>query len=372
MKHIVVVLTLLCCPHSMPPLAQVQPGTRDSGTAAARGKVLMIGDLTWKDVDALSRDSTLVLLTVGMLEEHGPHLPIASDQIGVEYEARRVATRLSGALPGWNVVLMPTVNYGSSGANQIGKIAIHPGTYGIRQSTLRSLVADIGGQIAQNRFKWVFVLNGHGAPTHQIAVNEACDFVSEVFNITMLNVSGLFMADTLIQAQGRHLAAKHFSAADLASFGMDVHAGVGETSGLLAIRPDLVRSSYRSLPSYRAKDLDEMRDIARRPGWQGYFSSPARASAAYGREIEAWWIRGMTDLILRAVRGENLLDRPRFPGNLQNDATRAQIIDDVLAHEHEFESKFERWLSQHKQRVQASPFSSSHPRSPSAAPFRAD
>ena len=137
-----------------------------------------------------------------MLEEHGPHLPIASDTIGVEYEARAVADRLGQALPGWSVVMMPVVNYGSSGANQIGNVAIHPGTYGIRQSTLRSLVADIGGQIAQNRFKWVFVMNGHGAPTHHIAVNEACDFVSEVFHATMLNVSGLFNADATIQAQG--------------------------------------------------------------------------------------------------------------------------------------------------------------------------
>lgn len=80
-------------------------------------------------------------------------------------------------------------------------------------------------------------MNGHGAPTHAIAVSEACDFVSEVFSATMLNVSSLFGADSAIQAQGRRLAASHFSPADLASFGMDVHAGVGETSALLARPP---------------------------------------------------------------------------------------------------------------------------------------
>lgn len=307
----------------------------------------MIGNLTWKDIDALSRDSTLILLTVGMLEEHGPHLPIASDQIGVEYETGQVASRLSRVLPGWNVVLMPTVNYGSAGANHVGRLAVHPGTYGIRQSTLRSLIADIGGQIAQNRFQWVFLLTGHSAPTHNIAINDACDFVSEVFNITMLNVSALFTADTLIQAHGRDIAARHFSPADLVSFGMDVHAGVGETSGLLAIRPDLVRSSYRSLPSYRATTFEAMQEIAQRGDWQGYFSSPARASAAYGRAIENWWIGGMTELILQAVRGENLFGRPRYPGDLQADP-RVQIIDDILAHERDFERKLERWLDQRK------------------------
>ena len=110
------------------------------------------------------------------------------------------------------------------GVNQVGGIAVHPGTYGIRQSTLRALVADIGGQIAQNRFKRIFVMNGHGAPTGHSAINDACDFVSEAFNATMLNVSGLFNADAVIQTRGRELAAKHFSQADLSSFGNDPHA----------------------------------------------------------------------------------------------------------------------------------------------------
>ena len=194
------VLVTACAPH-------------DAGRTGvvASGRVFAIGDLTWPDIDALNREKTLFLLAVGMLEEHGPHLPIAADTIGVEYEAERVADRLSRALPDWNIVLMPAVNYGSSGANQVGNAAVHPGTYGVRQSTLRSLVADIGGQIAQNRFKWVFVMNGHGAPTHHAAVNEACDFVSEVFDATMVNVSGLFNADAAIQSQGEKIRAKHFS-----------------------------------------------------------------------------------------------------------------------------------------------------------------
>jgi creatinine amidohydrolase len=350
MKHHFVNLPILCCLCTVLALGCAQQDTNSTSTAAASGKVLAIGDLTWPEIDALNRERTLFLLPVGMLEEHGPHLPIATDTIGVEHEAGSVADRLSHALPAWNVVLMPAVNYGSSGANQIGNVAIHPGTYGVRQSTLRSLVADIGGQIAQNRFKWVFVMNGHGAPTHHIAVNEACDFVSEVFKATMLNVSGLFNADPAIQSQGEKLAAKHFSPADVSSFCRDVHAGLGETSGVLAIRPDLVRSGYRSLPSVRVENRGEMRDTAARPGWPGYFSSPARANAAYGREIEAWWVEGMTDLILQAVRGENLHNRPRWPGSVQNDPDYAQILDYALEPDREFELTFERWLGERQKK----------------------
>lgn len=350
MRRHVVILTHLCCLSSVLVSACAPQDPGRTSTAAASGQVLAIGDLTWADIDALNREKTLFLLAVGMLEEHGPHLPIAADTIGVTYEAERVADRLTRSLPDWNIVLMPAVNYGSSGANQIGNAAIHPGTYGIRQSTLRSLVADIGGQIAQNRFKWVFVMNGHGAPTHHIAVNEACDFISEVFNATMVNVSGLFNADAAIQSQGEKILAKYFSPADLSSFGTDPHAGVSETSGMLAIRPDLVRPLYRSLPNNRVENRSEMRDMASRPGWPGYFSSPARANAAYGREVEGWWVEGMTDLILQAVRGENLRTRPRWPGPLQNDPEYGQIVEQALQPEREFEMTFERWLGERRNR----------------------
>ena len=87
-----------------------------------------------------------------------------------------------------------------------------------------------------------------------------------------------------------------------------------------------------------------MRNIARRPGWLGYFSAPSMATAAYGRDLEARWVEGLADLILQAVRGEDLRRRPRYPGDLANDL-RLPLIEEVLAHEREFEQKLEDWLS---------------------------
>ena len=145
-----------------------------------------------------------------MIEEHGPHLPVGADTLGVMYQADGVSRRVSRALPAWNVVMMPAINYGQGGANALGNMLVHPGTYAIRQSTLRSLVADLGGQIAQNGFKWMFVMNGHGGPPHNIAINEACDFVSETFGVTMLHLTGLFRADAVIQAKGQRMNASTF------------------------------------------------------------------------------------------------------------------------------------------------------------------
>jgi creatinine amidohydrolase/Fe(II)-dependent formamide hydrolase-like protein len=222
---------LIVCVMTASPEADQAAAQRDR--SAPRSRMYKLEELTWPQIDALDRQRTLFILPVGMIEQHGPHLPVGADTIAVTYEADGAARRVSRALPAWNVVMMPAVNYGHSGANQLGDKPIHPGTYAIRQSTLRSVVADLGAQIAQNGFKWIFVMNGHGAPTHNIAINEACDFVSETFRVTMLHLTGLFRADAAIQSRGEKINAKYFSAADVASFGMDVHAGVGETSGML-------------------------------------------------------------------------------------------------------------------------------------------
>jgi creatinine amidohydrolase len=314
------------------------------GPAGPRPGIHKLEELRWPQIEALERDRTLFILPVGMLEVHGPHLPIGTDTLGLIYEANHASRRVSRALPDWNIVMMPPINYGQGGANEIGARLVHAGTYGIRQSTLRALVADLGGQVAQNGFKWIFVLNGHGAPTHNIAINEACDFVSETFRVKMVHVTAVLRADAAIQARGEKISAAHYSAAERSSFGLDIHAGVGETAGVLAIRPDLVDRQYTRLPSRAGRSLEELREIAADPGWQGYLSDPARATAAHGRAVEAWWIEGFADLILRAIRGENLFLHQRFPETIPEPV--AAVTAKALANEAAFAATLEQWLQQ--------------------------
>jgi creatinine amidohydrolase len=325
------ILLIVCVTTGSAETSSGQTATQRDRSAPG-SRAYKLEELTWPQIHAFDRQRTLFILPVGMIEQHGPHLPVGADTIGVMYEANGVSTRVSRALPDWNVILMPPLNYGHSGANQLGDMPIHPGTYAIRQSTLRSLVADLGVQIAQNGFKWVLVMNGHG----------------EAFGVTMLHLTGLFRADAAIQSRGEKINATHFSAADLSSFGMDVHAGVGETSGILAIRPDLVPPNFKTLPSRAGHSLEELRTIATAPGWQGYLSSPARATAAHGQAVEAWWIDGFTDLILRAVRGENMFVHARVPEALP--PVMAPILEKALATEAAFGARFDNWLAQRSKR----------------------
>jgi creatinine amidohydrolase len=339
MKHVLVVLFVCALSSCAAPARQ----PAEAPSSARTLPIYELEELTWTEVDALDRAKTLFILPVGMLEQHGPHLPVGADTLAVVYETLAVAQQVSRASPGWNIVMLPAVAYGHSGANQLGDLPIHPGTYALRQSTFRSLLADIGSQLAQNGFRWIFVLNGHGAPSHSIATDDACDFVSERFSVTMLHVTSLFRADPQIQARGAQMNETFFSDAEIASFGMDVHAGVAETAGILAVRPDLVRPEYRTLPSQAGKSLEELRAIATTPGWQGYLSSPAHATPEYGAAVETWWIEGLSELILQAIRGEDMSARPRAPETLP--PAIAPVIERALASEAAFEAERDAWLS---------------------------
>jgi hypothetical protein len=94
--------------------------------------------------------------------------------------------------------------------------------------------------------------------------------------------------------------------------------------------------------------VDELREIAAAPGWQGYFSDPARASAAHGQAVEGEWIEGFTDVIVRAIRGENMFARPRFPDTVPPPVV--PLTEKALANEAAFEAALQNWLAQRRQR----------------------
>ena len=317
--------------------AQDQGATPRNRSSPVRSKIYKLEELTWPQIDALDRERSLFILPVGMIEQHGPHLPVGADTLGVTYEANRASSRVSRALPDWNVVMMPPINYGQSGANTLGDMLVHPGTYAIRQSTLRSLVADLGGQLAQNGFKWIFV---HEWPRR--AHPQHCD--QRGMRLRQRDISrddaarhGSLSSGSGDSIQRREDQRQVLSATELSSIGMDVHAGVGETSGMLAHGPDSVRPNYKTLQSQAGRSLEELREIATAPGWQGYLSTPAKATAQYGRAVEAWWIDGSTDLILRAVRGENMFVHARIPETAP--PAVAPVLEKAIANETAFEAK---------------------------------
>ncbi|MDQ5858381.1 MAG: creatininase family protein [Acidobacteriota bacterium] len=312
----------------------VSPGVHDVRRLAA------------PDLASLDRARTVFVMPIGMLEEHGPHLPVGSDSLSVDHAIDRMLPRLQKAFPDRFFVRMPMEPYGHGGANEIGGIYANPGTYAIRSTTLRSLVADVGAEIAQNGFRWILVVHGHASPYHSVAISDACDFVSETFKVTMRNVTSTAWADPEHLADAGRIAEKYFSKEQIAAIGMDIHAGTRETSSLLASHPHLV-GSYKRLPAQAAPDMGGLVKIARAPGWRGYLSEPGKARADYGHDLNELEVATHVRLMALAIGGD-ASERVRYPDPLMAAPGLRPVIDEGRRREEEFARRFDRWLKDRK------------------------
>ena len=105
----------------------------------------------------------LVILPIGALEAHGPHLPLGADQIQAEATALALADRVDG-------LVAPTVAYGSApGARRF------PGTVSLSMAELETHVAGILGELARSGVRRILVLSGHAERGHMAALREAAD-----------------------------------------------------------------------------------------------------------------------------------------------------------------------------------------------------
>jgi creatinine amidohydrolase/Fe(II)-dependent formamide hydrolase-like protein len=214
---------------------------------------------------------------------------------------------------------------------------------------LRAFVADLGDQIAQNHFKWILVLSHHGAPPHQEAINQACDFVAEADHMTMVNLTALVNEDPEANILFEEkIQPKYYSDADLKSFGVEIHAGKDETSVILAEQPAAVRSMYRTLPQQSGSNIPALGSLARKPGWPGYFGAPAAANAAFGKELLELLDSTAASLAQRILKGEDLLQHPRSPGSMMADPQTRATVEDESDDAKAFGAKLQEWLADRK------------------------
>jgi creatinine amidohydrolase/Fe(II)-dependent formamide hydrolase-like protein len=272
--------------------------------ASADAEVLRLAEMTSLEIAALDRARTVVILPGGILEQHGPHLPSFSDGYANQQVAESLA-RAVAARPGWTALVFPIIPLGTGGANEIGRRFPWPGTYAVREDTLRAIFMDLAGELGDQGFRWVFVVHGHGSPWHNRALDQAGDFFRDTFGGHMVNLTGLSVEGPALAA-ARELPGPAARAEDADS----IHAGLLETSEMLALRPDLVRPLHKTLPSVTTAVPDVVRTAAD-PGWPGYFGAPRLATAEVGRASRAAADGLLVGLALRILDGldERTVDR---------------------------------------------------------------
>jgi creatinine amidohydrolase/Fe(II)-dependent formamide hydrolase-like protein len=243
-------------------------------STAATAQVYRVAEMNAAQIGQLDRARTAVILTGGILEEHGPLLPAGTDTLMNEWWTQALAEAIV-ARPGWKVLLFPTIPLGTSGANVLGGRHMFPGSYTVRPDTERAIYMDLASALGEQGFRWIFVMHNHGSPLHNLMLDQAGDYFHDTYGGTMLNLPGLLLDDTeaskarpadVVREEGR----------------FEVHAGMSETSRILFLRPDLVAPGYASAPPNTADAPADAARIARAPGWQGYIGSPRLASSAFG------------------------------------------------------------------------------------------
>ena len=167
---------------------------------------------------ALKQSNETCILPIGILEKHGPHVPIGSDLIIVrEWSAR--ATKREYA------VVFPDFFYG-----QINEAKHQPGTFSLPERVVWDLLDATCDEIARNGFKKIVIINGHGGNPEMIRY-----FIQTRLG-KQRNYAVYFFEAPKDSAYARNLKILHKS--DQAN---DQHAGERESSELLFLRPDLVK-----------------------------------------------------------------------------------------------------------------------------------
>jgi creatinine amidohydrolase len=110
--------------------------------------------LTWKQVDALPRARTLLVLPTAAIEQHGHHLPLATDTLINNLLLGKALEQIPSELP---IYALPAACYGKSNEH-----AGFPGTLSLSAHTFLAVVRDLGASIAASGFKKVVLFNTHG------------------------------------------------------------------------------------------------------------------------------------------------------------------------------------------------------------------
>jgi creatinine amidohydrolase len=175
--------------------------------------------LNWKQVEALPKQETLLVLPTAAIEQHGHHLPLATDTLINNLLLGKALERLPADAP---VYALEPVCYGKSNEH-LG----FPGTLSVSAATFMAVVRDVGASVAASGFKRLVLYNTHGGNSSLVDVM-ARDLRAEFGLRTFALYGSGGVRFEGLSAQER-------------AYGF--HAGEVETAFLLSATPELVDQS---------------------------------------------------------------------------------------------------------------------------------
>jgi creatinine amidohydrolase len=233
-------------------------------------------DLTTADFAGLDAERTVALLPVAAVEQHGPHLPLATDAIINDGLVRAALPKMPD---GARVLVLPAHTIGLSPEH-----ASFAGTLSIADATLADVWTDIGRSVARAGVRKLVILNTHGGQKPLVDL-VALRLRSE---LGMLAVRATYFA---FGTPPGLFAGEH-----------DIHGGEVETSLLLHLAPQLVRrdkvADFRGLPHELAKRNRVLG--AEKPVGFGWLSQDLHPAGVSGNAAAADAARGAQHLAFLA------------------------------------------------------------------------
>ncbi len=232
------------------------------------------------------RETSILVLPVGAIEGHGPHLPLSTDALIGEASATAAVDRAAGE--GLDVWQLPTLSITKSDEH-----AWASGTLWLEPETMLRTIGDIGRSVTATPARTLVFVNAHGG-------NMA------LLNVALRDLRRRFGLRTfLVPAPNVSLPAGAIGLPD--ELGMGIHGGFVETSLVMHLRSDLVDAARfaRAVP----EELDAFRHVgfAGRPvafGWlsddfdpSGVIGDPTGANAAAGASLFAGWVDFAADAL---------------------------------------------------------------------------
>ena len=234
---------------------------RDSGVAAS-GRTppsLHLEELTWTEVDrALADGFETVIIPTGGTEQNGPHVVLGKHNLVVRETAERIASRLGGTLVAPVIAYVPE---GETGDAPTGHMRF-AGTIGLPEDIFAPVLEHAARSMATHGFTRILFIGDSGG--NQAAQQRVAAGLSREWSDRGVNV---WHIGDYYSANNQHAAllSDGFTAAEVGT-----HAGIRDTSEVLAIRPEAVRR----IPVMPADDAD--------PGYDG---APSEATARIGERM---------------------------------------------------------------------------------------
>ena len=236
--------------------------------SAGRGTSLThrLAEMTWPGLaETVKAGATTVILPLGATEQHGPHLPLGTDTIRAAALADLLAERLPGSL------VAPALPFGCSDEH-----SGFPGLLGLEAETLARVVLDLARRLTDWGVRRLVLLSAHGGNGE--ALERARTLLRQ--ELPDLEVQTNYHFETIVPVI-LEVARRDGIPANV----LGLHAGEGETSEMLHLRPDLVNLDG-SAPGFTG-DMEAVLDKLHEDGLRavtndGVLGDPTRAEASRG------------------------------------------------------------------------------------------